>query len=541
MDFLNFQRPQRYIGNELNVVKKKHSGKISFCLSYPNLYEIGMDNLGLRIIYGLLNSFPDIVCERVFLPGKDLLSFLRKKKIALFSLETKTALFEFDLIGFNLGCELNYLNFLEILDAGGIPLESHKREKTIVIAGGIANPQPLAQFVDVFCLGEFEAVAENLVKSLRSKKNKVDRLKDLSRIEGFYVPGFYQNIPLENSYKFVKKEPLALFPLKRAKVKDLDKSFFPIRWLTPHTKLIQDKVSIEIARGCPNNCNFCQAKNIYQPYREKKIETIYQIIKSVYKNSGYESFSFLSLSVSNHSSIEGLLELVIPFFQKNRIGLNLPSLKIGASLVSIYKKLLPFQKTPLTVALEAGSERLRSKLNKNIQIESLLNCSGVLYRLGLRSIKVYFMYGLPEEDESDLAAIGLLIKRLLRETPFNINISINLFIPKPGSCWEGASLCNINQARVKKEIILKNTPKSRRLKINFSNLEANLIEAVLSRADSGVGSVLLNLFQRKKYFSQDNELLSWPLWEEAFTTENIDWQRYVKVETENFPWSFIES
>ncbi|MCF7870317.1 MAG: radical SAM protein, partial [Candidatus Omnitrophica bacterium] len=370
LDFLNFQKPQCYIGNELNVVKKNHFGKISFCLCYPNSYEIGMDNLGLRIIYGLLNSYHDLVCERAFLPGQDLLDYLEKEKKPLFSLETKKPLSDFNLVGFNFGYELNYLNFLQMLESGEIPLISKERKTTIVIGGGIANPEPLADFVDVFCLGEFEAVSDKLIRVLRKYKDKTERLKKLAQIEGFYVPQFYDLFFLKNHYSLEKKYSAANSEIKQIKVKNLDKSFFPLNWITPHTRLSQDRVPIEIARGCPNNCNFCQARNIYYPYREKKVKTILKTIKAVYKNSGYEKFSLLSLSTSNYSQIEELINGLFPFIVKNKISLNFPSLRIGREIEPIYKKLLAIQKTSLTVALEAGRACFRKKLNKNIEIEN---------------------------------------------------------------------------------------------------------------------------------------------------------------------------
>ncbi len=540
INLLNFQRPQRYVGNEINIVKKEHSGKITFCLCYPDLYEIGMDNLGLRIIYGLLNSYSNIVCERAFLPGQDLLTHLRQKRKLLFSLETKTPLNKFDLIGFNFGYELNYLNFLEMLDLARIPLLRRKRKKTIIIGGGVANPEPLADFVDVFCLGEFEAVSENLVKILSKKKSKINRLKELSKVKGFYVPQFYQFTFSKNRYRLKKRASQAAFPLVRAKVADLDKSFFPLKWLIPHTKLIQDRVPIEIARGCPGGCHFCQARRIYAPYREKSVQQIVKTIKTIYKNTGYENFSLLALSVSNYSSIKDLLKEIIPFVRENRISLSLPSLKIGDPLVSIYEKLLPFQKTPLTIAVEAGSQKLRKTLNKNIQIESLFTCANKLYQLGLRTVKIYFMYGFAEEKEEDLRAIGNFINMFQKRSRFKMNISINLFIPKPCSNWEKSSLLQIEEAEARKKIILSSLPRNKRTKVNFSNLEKSLIETILSRADSTISSALLYLHKRKNKIDTD-KLFSWPTWESAFAAKKINWKRYIQAKTENFPWFFIQN
>lgn len=540
INLLNFQKPQRYIGNELNVIKKDHQNKISFCLCYPDSYQLGMDNLGLRIIYGLLNSYPDLVCERAFLPGEDLLNFLKKEKKPLFSLETKTPLSNFEVVGFNFGYELNYLNFLEMVAAGGITLESRLRKDTIVIGGGIANPQPLSEFVDVFCLGEFEPVSQGFVEVLRKHKNKLGRLKALSQLEGFYVPQFYNSVLKKKMYYFEKKYRKAKLPIKRVKVTNLDKSFFPLQWLTPHTKLTQDRVPVEIARGCPNNCNFCQARSIYQPYREKKVNTIVNTIKTVYKNSGYQSFSLLCLSASNYSKIDELIESLLPFAKKNKITINLPSLRIGKKIEPIYQKLLSSQKTPLTVAIEAGTKKMRNKLNKNIDINKLFDLANPLYKLGLRTIKVYFMYGFLDETEKDLLSIGYLIKDLLKKTNFKINVSINLFIPKPNSTWENIPFSSTEQAAAKKKMILSNLPRTKRIKLACSDLEKSRIEAIISRGDKNLSRLLKRLQQKRAELLEKDLLFSWPVWEKICKKENINWQSYLRPQTKNYPWSFIK-
>lgn len=523
LNLLDFQKPQRYIGNELNVVKKNHLGKISFCLCYPDLYEIGMDNLGLRIIYGLLNSYPDIVCERSFLPGPDLLKFLNDKKKPLFSLETKTPLNKFELVGFNLSYELNYLNFLQMLEAAKIPLENKNRQNSIVVGGGSANPLPLNKFVDVFCLGEFEAISGYFVKVLRKNKDKESRLAALAKNESFYVPQFYN--PKSK--------------LKRAKLINLNRGFFPQKWLTPHTKLAQDRIPVEIARGCPNNCNFCQARCLYSPYREKSPAAIVKTIKAAYKKSGYEGFSLLALSASNYSLIEKLLKEITPFARKNKISLNLPSLKIGDSLISIYKNLLSFQKTALTVAIEAGTQALRKKINKNIKIDNLLSQAEALHKLGLRLIKIYFIYGFPGETSNDLKGIGQTIEKILQNTRFKINVSLNLFMPKPFSRWETVPFCGLEKAKTKKKIVLSRIPRNKRIKVSFSDLEKNLIETILSRADNAIAPVLMQMQAKKNYLEEKNDFFNWQIWEKSLTANMVEWQKYLNGGKKEYPWSFI--
>jgi len=531
------QKPQRYIGNEVNAVKKSHQGKIPICISYPDLYEIGMSNLGLRIIYGMFNEFKDVACERVFLPGDDLAKTLLNNSIKLFSLETKTALDRFEAIGFNLSCELNSINFLKILKLGGIPLKARERTDIIVFAGGIANPEPLADFVDFFYLGEFEEGIGRFVEVFRKHKDKKARLKALSAIDGFYVPQFYNVSVRSNKYEFDKLYKFAQFPLKRVYVKDFDKSYYPLNWLTPHTQIIHDRAPIEIARGCPNSCVFCQARSVYHPYREKKISTIYDIAKNIYKNSGYENISLLSLSASDYSNIEELLDVLIAEFKDKRVGLSLPSLRIDDSLGKLYRKLLFLKKTSLTVALEATSDSLRAKLGKKIDVNKLFEAAKIIKSLNLRTIKLYLMLGFPDETDEDLLSIGAFLERLQYDTGLLVNVSINIFVPKPFSLWEGTWMCPEEILEKKIKLVLSSIRKKRHINISISQTRKSILEAILSRADRNFSAVILKVFEAGSYGTDDN----WQIWQSAIEECGIDYRTYLKSENENFPWSFIDS
>ncbi|MBN3041250.1 MAG: TIGR03960 family B12-binding radical SAM protein [Candidatus Omnitrophica bacterium] len=539
IDFLQFQRPQRYIGNEFNVIKKTHQGRIPVCLCFPDLYEIGMSNLGLHIVYGLLNRNPQIVCERVFMPGLDVVSYLEKKKIKLFSLETHTSLDRFEIIGFNLGHELNYTNFLKILDLGGIPVYSKDREKTIVLAGGVINPEPIADFVDVFCLGEFEEISESFINIMKTYNLKSERLKALSEIEGFYVPAFYNIEKTCNKYRFEKKYSFARIPLKRRHVKDLDRSFMPFKWLTPHTEITHDRIPVEIARGCPHRCTFCQARAVYFPYRERKISTIKKAIEETYKYSGYENMSLLALSASDHSKVIELIEAITPFLQARRIGLNLPSLRVGQAISLLQKKLTQLKKTPLTVAIEAAKDDLRRSLNKNIDIEELFEAIKILKSLGTRNIKVYFMFGFHQEDEEDLAEIGKFLNKLYSLGRTTVNVSINSFIPKPLSLWQDLIMEDVEQLYRKRQIILKNIPKNRNFKITFSDPKKSILESILANGDRTLSAVLLKAFKAGIFFDSHGENKNWHLWEQIFELEKVDFKELLKSRMENFPWSHI--
>jgi len=541
IDLKNFRRPQRYVGNEWNVVKKPHSNKLKVCLSYPDLYEIGMSNLGIRIIYGLLNEYPDFVCERVFSPAEDLEEYLRKEEEKLFSLESKTPLDDFDVLGFHLGCELNFTNFLNILDLGGIPLKTKDRGELIVLGGAIANPEPLAEFVDLFYLGEFEEVAGDFVEVLRKHKNKEKRLKAFSGIDGFYVPKFYDNNLESNQYCFKPKHKWANLEIKRVYVKDLNKSYYPTKWLTPHTQIIHDRAPIEIARGCPNNCTFCQARCFYYPYRQRSWKRVKQLLEEIYKYSGYEDFSLLCLSASDYSNLEGLIDEVWDYCKTKRIGLSLPSLRIDDILGPLYKKLSSLSKTSLTVAVEAPRDCLRRKLNKKIDINKLFEAAGIIGSLNAKNIKIYFMFGFEEETEEDLIAIGNFLSRLRKSSRLSLNASINIFTPKPLSIWQGTRMDSEKILEEKREIILKNIPKNHSIKFSISSTKKSILEAIIASADRTFSKVIYRAYRLGAKYDGHSEYFSWNIWNKAMKDEGIDYRNHLCKEKGNHPWSFIKS
>ncbi|MCM8786519.1 MAG: radical SAM protein [Candidatus Omnitrophica bacterium] len=535
-----FKKPQRYIGNEWNVIKKSHENKIKICLCYPDFYEIGMSNLGLRIIYSLLNQYDDVVCERVFMPAQDYIDFLKKKNTPLTSLETKTALYKFDVVGFNLNYELNFLNFLKILYLGGIPIESHKRDN-LVLVGGLANPEPIANFVDIFFIGEFEEKADIFINILRKYKDKNSRLLAFSEIDGFYVPSLYEATFVNNKYIFEKKYKNAIFPINRVYLKDINNSFYPTNWLVPYTQIVHDRAQIEIARGCPNHCNFCQARFIYYPYRERRIDVILKLTEEIYKSSGYENFSFLALSASDFSHIEELIDFTIFYFKKFKIGISLPSLRIDDIVDKLYKKLLANKKTSLTLAVEVANDTLREKLGKKIDTRKLFEAAYILRSLGIRHIKLYFMFGLPYEEENDILAIGSFLKRLVEATNIKLNVSINIFIPKPFSSWQNFSMEDINILENKRKLIFKNIPRKDAINVNVALPKYSILEAILSRADRDFYKVIKNIFLKKINPQSLDKNSLFEIWMNEMKEEKIDYMRYLKISSENFPWSFIKT
>ncbi|OQX80330.1 MAG: hypothetical protein B6D56_05180 [Candidatus Omnitrophica bacterium 4484_70.1] len=495
LNWQKFQRPQRYLGNEWNVVQKRiGDGTLRICLCYPDLYEIGMSNLGLRMIYSLLNEFEGVVCERVFMPAEDMYEFLTKSNTPLFSLETKTPLYKFDVMGFNLSYELNYANLLHILYLGRIPLRCKERKRVIVLGGGIVNPHPLSEFVDVFFLGEFEGKARKLVEILKKFKDKESRLSALCEIDGFYVPKFYNNYLKNGRYYFEKKYPYAKFPLKRVYVKNLNTSYYPFNWLTPYTKIVHDRAQVEIARGCPNRCYFCQARCFYYPYRERSVSRVLELVEKIYKSSGYENFSLMALSASDYSHIKLLVEKMVEMFGKKRVGISLPSLRINDIVGGLYKELRKLKKVSLTLALEAATPALREKINKKIDVDILFKARDIIKLLDVRHIKLYFMFGLPEEKEEDVKEIVSLVRRLKKTLKVRINLSINAFVPKPLSYFSNLPMEKEETLIKKKEIISQGLLKEKIGSVSFSFIKRSMLEAILSRADETLSKVIYRAF-----------------------------------------------
>lgn len=540
LNLSDFQKPQRYIGNEWNVIKKDHSGKIKIALCFPDLYEVAMSNVGLRILYGLLNSFEDVVCERVFMPDIDLYRHLKKNNIKLFSLETKTPIDQFDVVGVNLNCELNFTNFLGILSSSQIDLFSKDRKEIIVLGSCLSNMEAVADFVDLFFLGEFEDGVSDFLSVIRKIKQKKQRLEALSQIDGFYVPSFYMPKEEGNQYRLEKKKKSAKYPLKTRYVKDLNNSFVPTKWLVPYTNIVHDRVQVEISRGCPNICSFCQARSIYYPYRERSVEKILEIIKETYDNTGYENFSFLSLSASNYSNIERVVEEVSSYCKPLRIGVSLPSLRVEDAVGKLYQSLSKIKKLSATFAVEAATKDLRKSINKNINIDALFEVAKLMKSLGAKHLKLYFMFGFPGEADNDLLEIGNFVNKLHNYSRLNINLSINAFIPKPFSCLQNVCMQPKVELERKKKVILSNLPKRRWLKISISNIRRSILEAVLSRGNRDLSKVIFNAFLNGALFDGYDDRVDYNLWEQAFIGCGLEANQYLSVESCKY-WQHIES
>ena len=542
---LSVHRPAQYIGNEWNASKKDFAScAISFALGFPDLYEIGMSNLGLRIIYGVLNSIPDVVCERFFAVEADMEAVLRNSNSKLSSWETNQELMRFDILGFSLGSELNYTNVLSILELAGLPLQSSLRDSQypLVIAGGpcTLNPEPMADFFDLFIIGEAEEAVVEVLNLYRKYKSdyksgvltKAGLLLELSRIEGVYVPALYTST----------------LKVKKRVVKDFDSSFFPCNWMVPYVQTVHDRITLEIMRGCPNRCRFCQARAQYYPLRIRSREKVLSLANSAYASSGYEELSLAGLSVSDYPDLEKLVTDLTSTFKDQAVNLSLPSLKAKALLGNVSTLIAKIKKTGLTFAPEAGTQRLRQALAKDFSEEEFFKAIEEAYQAGYQHLKLYFLIGLPGETEEDLKGIINLaktaseLKRKIKGGPAQINISINPLIPKPHTPLQWLKMESIATIR-EKQSFLRSYCKNKRFKLNFHNLEMGFIEGVLSRGDRLLGKVILAAYRKGARFDAWPNSFSFAKWQEAFSETGLDAEGYLseKSTSQLLPWDFIDA
>ena len=561
--FLNIHRPGQYLGNEWNVSRKDFSSSlISFALSFPDLYEVGMSNLGLRIIYGVLNNIPDVVCERFFALETDMEASLKNTNRRLFSWESNQELISFDILGFSLGSELNYTNVLNILDLAGLPLESSLRDQghPLVIGGGpcTLNPEPMADFFDLFIIGEAEEAVVELINLYRKYKNdyktgrltKENLLIELSKIEGVYAPSLYfpvydaggKQIDFSPKFKSLPKK------IKKRVVKDFDTAYFPCDWMVPYVQTIHDRITLEIMRGCPNHCRFCQARAQYYPLRIRSKKNAVKIASLAYASSGYEELALAGLSVSDYPGLEDLVSELTATFKEQAVNLSLPSLKAKALLGNVSTLIAKIKKTGLTFAPEAGTQRMRDVLAKDFVEEEFFQAIQQAYQVGYQHLKLYFLIGLPAETPEDLAGIidfaqkASELKRKIKGAAAQINISINPLIPKPHTPLQWLKMDSLAELQ-EKQNYLRSHCKNKSLKFNFHNFQMGFLEGVLSRGDRFLSKVILTAYRKGDRFDAWSNYFSFDRWQEAFSENTINPHRYLdeRSTTEVFPWDFIDT
>jgi len=552
---LQVQKPARYIGGEWNMVKKDWTAdKVKVLLAFPEVYEVAMSYLGLKILYVILNKRVDCLCERVFSPWADFEEILRKNNMDLFSLESRRAIKEFDIVGISLAYELNYTNALNLLDLGGIPLRSSERgeDDPIVIAGGPAcyNPEPMSEFIDAFVIGDGEEVVCDLIDTYKKNLSRKGLLKELAKISGVYVPSLYE-AAYNNDGTIKSFQPKEIdLPLKIQKrvVKDLDNSFYPTDQLVPYIQIVHDRIMLEIMRGCKHACKFCQAGTTYRPRRERSKETIVKIAKESYSKTGYEEITLLSLSSGDHSHIREIMEELNSEFKEKGISISVPSLRIEDILSKLPALISQVKKSGLTFAPEAGSECLRKVISKNIDIEKLMEALRESYRSGWRRVKLYFMIGLPTEKEEDLENIIKLLyrvsnlKREIDGKDAQVTASINAFVPKPHTPfqWEPMEPVDILS---KKKNFLRDSLKSRMVEMDFNSFHMGYLEAVFARGDRRLSGVVHEAWKRGAKFDGWKEHFNLNLWLESFKENGLDPDFYAsrrRSPDEILPWNFID-
>ncbi len=555
----DIEKPGRYLGGEWNEVRKDPDRvKTKIALVFPDLYDIGMSYLGQKILYYLLNGRPDILAERVFTPWTDFEQKLRAERIPLYSLENKIPLDKFDILGFSLLYELNYSNILTTLDLGGIPLQSTRRnlDYPLVVAGGPAafNPEPVADIFDLFLIGDgeegFLEIIDRYMILKKEFREKAAVLNELSQIEGVYVPSLYQTyLPSGSHLLAVRPEKEGEVKIKKRILFPFHKAPFPEEIVVPNVKIIFDRVSVEVARGCPQKCRFCQASSIYLPPRVKSPSFVIEKIMSSLQMTGYESSSLASLSVSDYPYLDKMVEILMKELAKQRVSLSLPSLRPKGLSSDLARSIIKVRKTGFTLVPEAGTERLRRVINKKLEDEYIWEASRNAFSQGWRLLKLYFMVGLPTEREEDLEGIVNIVQeisrigsQIIKSTP-QINLSLSSFIPKPHTPFQWLEMEEEQRLREKYRFLMSRLKKYRHLKIKKQPLENSMLEAVFSRGDRRLNKVLRKAWTLGARFDSWNDSFSFQTWEQAFIQENLDYHLYLSVINKDvrLPWEHIDT
>lgn len=561
---LQVRTPSRYIGGELNsVVKDKSKVDLRFAFCFPDTYEIGMSHLGMKILYSLTNSRENYWCERVFAPDVDFEELMRKNDIPLYGLESLEPIKDFDFIGFTIQYEMCYTNILNMLDLAGVPVKAFDRTALapIVVAGGpcVCNPEPLVDFIDIFIIGEGEEVNLELMDLYAEMKkkgaSKQEFLEAAAEIDGIYVPSLYDVSYNEDGMvkTFTPNNVHAKPVVRKRIIKDFDKVFYPDSFVVPYSEIVHDRAIVEVLRGCIRGCRFCQAGYIYRPFREKTTGTICKETKSLCESTGYEEVSLSSLSTSDFSDIENMLVKLSDYTEEEKINLSLPSMRIDRFSKELMEQIQKVRKSGLTFAPEAGTQRLRDVINKNITEEEIFRACKLAFDGGYTSVKLYFMLGLPTETDDDIRGIADLAERIVdfyyenpnRPKGKNIQISISCatFVPKPFTPFEFEPQASEEEIKHKQEVLLSSVRSRKRINVSWSKYRVSVLEAVLAKGDRRLCNVIYDAWNSGCKFDSWDEHYRYDLWKRALEKNGLDTDFYAcrkREYDELFPWDHLD-
>lgn len=555
-------KPGRYTGGEVNIINKNPSDvDIRFGLCFPDVYEVGMSHLGIKILYHKINEREDSYCERAFAPWSDMETLMRENNIPLYALESKDGLNEFDFVGFTLQYEMSYTNILNMLDLSEIPLLSADRSNhPFIIFGGPCayNPEPLADIGDIFVLGEAEEVIDEILDAYKVWKKgngpRIEYLEMVSKIKGVYVPCLYtveynQDGTIKSRTSKNKNYPEII---EKRIIENLDESYYPKDFIVPLTEIVHDRIMLETFRGCTRGCRFCQAGIIYRPIREKSREKLLEQAEGIIRSTGYDEISLTSLSICDYSEIQNLVNDLVKKYENEKVGISLPSLRIDSFSVDLINEIQKVRKTGLTFAPEAGSQRMRDVINKGVTEEDLIKSVGSAFESGWSTIKLYFMIGLPFETMEDVEGIAALAQRVVdtymavpkekRKKGLSITVSTSSFVPKPFTPFQWVPQDRMEILREKQQF-LKSKIKSKYVTYNWHESHTSYLEAIFARGDRRLTQVLIKAFEKGCKFDGWQEHFSFEKWMDAFRECNIDPEFYAyrnREINEILPWDFID-
>ena len=566
---LKISQPARYIGGEVNMVKKDPSKvAVRFAMCFPDVYEIGMSHLAIQILYDMFNRRDDVYCERVYSPWMDLDPIMREQKIPLFAVESQDPIKNFDFLGITIQYEMCYTNILQVLELSQIPLHAEDRteEDPIVIGGGPCtyNPEPIAPFFDLFYMGEGEVVYYDLIDRYKEIKarggSRKEFLEQAAQIPGIYVPGFYDVTYKEDGTieAMMPNNPHAPQTVSKQLVMDMSDTWYPEKLVVPYLRTTQDRVVLEIMRGCIRGCRFCQAGMVYRPVRERSLEELKRLARTMLKSTGHEEISLSSLSSSDYTKLEGIVNFLIDEFDGKGVNVSLPSLRIDAFSLDVMSKVQDVKKSSLTFAPEAGSQRLRNVINKGLTEENILNGSAEAFKGGWNRVKLYFMLGLPTETVEDMQGIAELSEKVAevyydtvpkeqRHGKVQVTASTSFFVPKPFTPFQWAPMCTKEQFLERASIVnhrMKEMLNKKSIRYNWHEADVTVLEGVLARGDRKVAAVIEEAYRKGAIYDSWSEYFNNDIWMKAFETCGVDIDFYTTRERsldEVFPWDFIDA